>query len=713
MIVQQCLHGYKDGHRLIATSANVSKESEKELAILSDLSGNAGGQEFPPYLTGYPLQADNLYAFARTWPATEMRRPGCVWTHTLLIGLNDLPIGQTLSKLMSYFRRPFGPNGPKDYSEQIEIRSSTSDAAFCPGNELELELGPVGSWLHSAIQAFYAESKPIMLLGDMSLIEPTLLSLWTQGWSTLQYNLSFCTLAISPRSAKRRSFELQASTHQMLRKSSWSNAKTILIDTVRPRDASPAGYQTWSMLVANDVCHPNAGGYRDFLRTFGEEFVDERNAVPRLSRVFEILALEDASSQSSIVDRVREEFPLSSDAVKLKRWLFGFRAEPTAFRSPSASYFSLLKQLLSSEHINAFDQAAVTVREGLTANWQRLSGAQRAQLLAEVTLANVSPVVDAILEGVAAAISERELAWLPSGAPQVLARLVSLRPELMASAQIWQHPLFVTEWLESNAETMRALDKETARRIVHASLTADAGYAAPIFGSLWGPPVAVSCLRFVDAESCRESREPAREWKAVVGKYATEVIDEISAWPEVSSAAVALVACAIGASGKQIAARTWTSILDRLRADDNELTPAVKSALLEVALQDSGEAASRLLEYGFEDVHTSLVRSELSLDAWNRLRKYLPPLTIWDSWDTAERLRRGVSAWYVRNQRPLEEVFALTDDEVCMRRLLRAIRLQLEGRHYLADQLKHFDSYDEETARWKLDLAKEVARWGI
>ena len=40
---------------------------------------------FESYLTAYPLPRSSLVAFARTWTAPEMPRPGCVWTHTLLI----------------------------------------------------------------------------------------------------------------------------------------------------------------------------------------------------------------------------------------------------------------------------------------------------------------------------------------------------------------------------------------------------------------------------------------------------------------------------------------------------------------------------------------------------------------------------------------------------------------------------------------------------
>ena len=42
----------------------------------SDLSGSSTGIKFDSYLTGYPVAELGMYAFARTWYANEMRRPG-------------------------------------------------------------------------------------------------------------------------------------------------------------------------------------------------------------------------------------------------------------------------------------------------------------------------------------------------------------------------------------------------------------------------------------------------------------------------------------------------------------------------------------------------------------------------------------------------------------------------------------------------------------
>ena len=87
--IDQVLHGYSDGHSLLHNSVDLPKEAQRAILILSDMSGPSMIEGFEEYLTGYQLPETDYYAFAKTWHAPEMERPGCVWTHTLLIKHTD------------------------------------------------------------------------------------------------------------------------------------------------------------------------------------------------------------------------------------------------------------------------------------------------------------------------------------------------------------------------------------------------------------------------------------------------------------------------------------------------------------------------------------------------------------------------------------------------------------------------------------------------
>ncbi len=74
-LIHQTVHGYSDGHRLLASSCRIPKEAERVLLLLSDLSGSSGGEKFDPYLTAYPVASTDFYALARTWAAPSWVAP--------------------------------------------------------------------------------------------------------------------------------------------------------------------------------------------------------------------------------------------------------------------------------------------------------------------------------------------------------------------------------------------------------------------------------------------------------------------------------------------------------------------------------------------------------------------------------------------------------------------------------------------------------------
>jgi GTPase-associated protein 1, N-terminal domain type 1 len=127
--LQQALHGYADGHRQLALSTQLKPRDLKTMLVLSDLSGPSAAIEPAGYLTGYPLGDSKMYAIARTWPAPEMSRPGCVWTHTILINFADIATLNDASTLLPLFRRPTGESMAA-YGESVETPLDSSTAAL-------------------------------------------------------------------------------------------------------------------------------------------------------------------------------------------------------------------------------------------------------------------------------------------------------------------------------------------------------------------------------------------------------------------------------------------------------------------------------------------------------------------------------------------------------------------------------------------------------
>ena len=121
MIIEQTLYGYNKGHGLLSSSFTVRPNNDSSLmSVLSDWTGFRNELGEDSYMTFYPLSNGEKYAFAKTWYAEEMERPGCVWTHTLIVDLKDMDRNFDFRVLNDYFRRP-QKDDYEFYQHKIEI----------------------------------------------------------------------------------------------------------------------------------------------------------------------------------------------------------------------------------------------------------------------------------------------------------------------------------------------------------------------------------------------------------------------------------------------------------------------------------------------------------------------------------------------------------------------------------------------------------------
>jgi GTPase-associated protein 1, N-terminal domain type 1 len=185
---QQCLHGYDGGHRLLTASVRLVPERLRVLQVMSDISGHAMSEGFKSYLTAYPL--GEWYAFARTWEAPEMPRPGCVWTHTILLPQSE-PVTD-LGALLPLFARPTGTTtDATTFSKAIEINS---EAAMRIRDLSERETR------QAMIHAYFDTDLPLLVGVDSSdVVERSFIAIWRLQPKRMRYNMSFCTGSLDVR----------------------------------------------------------------------------------------------------------------------------------------------------------------------------------------------------------------------------------------------------------------------------------------------------------------------------------------------------------------------------------------------------------------------------------------------------------------------------------------------------------------------------------
>lgn len=189
MRIEQVLHGYKDGHQLLASSTKaLSPSDRRKMALLSDWNEYVSAQEDDSsYLMCYPLPDSPYYVVAKTWYADEKERPGCVWTHSLLIDIQGQTSFFDYEQLYPLFKRPKeGFYGP--YEEALEIGENAQRELM--SGEYD-DMPSLDYWLWQML----ANNVPLMLTyqGNSLKSQLLVLSLMNHIPKAMLRGMSFCS----------------------------------------------------------------------------------------------------------------------------------------------------------------------------------------------------------------------------------------------------------------------------------------------------------------------------------------------------------------------------------------------------------------------------------------------------------------------------------------------------------------------------------------
>ncbi len=195
--VERQVHGYQQGHQLLAASVHLPKMDQLIVNQLSDVAGPLRPRErFEPYLTAYPLPSGERFVLARTWQDLTVARAGCVRTLSLIIPIGEWAEADSLSAYLDELRLDRLPDA-RDAS-RVVVRETGAEP-----------LPPVptfnGSELLEAL--FLEDARPVVVLDaqDPDLIATRLL---TALWPSLRRRFAVSTFGRSPRKVAGRDFDL-------------------------------------------------------------------------------------------------------------------------------------------------------------------------------------------------------------------------------------------------------------------------------------------------------------------------------------------------------------------------------------------------------------------------------------------------------------------------------------------------------------------------
>lgn len=196
-VVERQIHGYRQGHQLLAASVQLCKEDQSAIDRLSDVAGPLRPRErFAPYLTAYPLPSGEDYVLAQTWQDLTVARAGCVRTLSLIFSAADWGGAESLSPFFDLLA-----------ISQLPADADATRAIVCPAAATTLPFVPDfdGSELLEAL--FLEDPRPVVVFGEPSADLVTM-RLLTALWPSMRRRFALSTFALSPRKVGGRDFDL-------------------------------------------------------------------------------------------------------------------------------------------------------------------------------------------------------------------------------------------------------------------------------------------------------------------------------------------------------------------------------------------------------------------------------------------------------------------------------------------------------------------------
>lgn len=303
--LHQMLHGYKLGHNYIQGSIVLpSTHDMDKIATLSDWSEYVGINNERDYITAYPLDESPYYVVAMTWYADGMRRPGCVWTHSLLIHKDDLIKITDFCNLLYLFEVPLTEN----FESYSTPRAFVEDA-----KEAATHLSDIGENRAAEVYESLLSTTPSFILSEFTSqqSQELLLTLLNYLPTEIMKNKSICSGTASPRAYDGKYLSLQFVTHD-------GNAVKYLSN----RTTAP-----WSQLVGISVVN-NRPQLANLIRHYQDELGD---SVEMLSGFLSVVVLINRTCKDEeekqqvlleIINTLSKTFPNQQEGKVFKSAVF-------------------------------------------------------------------------------------------------------------------------------------------------------------------------------------------------------------------------------------------------------------------------------------------------------------------------------------------------------------------------------------------------------
>ena len=662
--IQQTIHGYSEGHRLLASSVRLPKDAERLILLLSDLSGSTGGEEFDPYLTGYPVESAGCYALARTWPAQEMSRPGCVWTHTLLIRDKLLAGLIRPELLLPLFRRPSHACGYSEYQEEIPIPEGFQDEDASLSDNTEI----APSLAERLLRALYGSPDPrtVLAVPRYAFADTPLLWIWRLQWESLRRRFTFCGGSRGPRSLDGEPFILQAALERDLRRLDRGPTPPSLVPWTAEKSSAD---EEWIREAAE--AHAGSAGkpLRVFIDRVGRGLPGDTTLFRPVVQAYMILTRRsDLDVVDELIGFTAKEYPKADLGTDFKRAILGDNLG-------GLSDSELIQGLATTENYQAFDADTLGIRAKATALWSSEETAWK--LLVQLLSGRRNPLGEEVVFGLTTSMPPTLLRAATDAPYDVLRGIISRNPSLAYSEHLWDSPATHSRAAKALAACKDVL-VSVSHKVIIVALEAKADPVNPSLIDVFGPASVATVLEWLNQNTARQLPQG---WQASLAGQSPEMLTWLHSHevhPETASFILATLNLEM-----VLASPLLPLVLMKHLDSKGAVSVTLAARLLQAALSTSSSTAVDLASVTLDLVYKAAAASLLPDSAWHGLSTMLPESYWWPGWDRCLRLRKGIAEKFRNEDWPASKLIGITRDDALFGAIVSELRSRRSGRRVL------------------------------
>lgn len=625
IIIHQTLHGYSSGHHLLESSVVLSDDSKRKMDILSDLSGTDAIDEFNFYYSGYLLESEELIVFSKTWYASEMSRPGCVWTHSLLIPIQSAAFcAANIDVLLTKFKRPSISESQTKYSESLVINAH--ERILQKYNDKKIQY---------LIWVMIGQTPPNYIVAkDSEEFIKELLFIWFTCYSELSYDYSFITGTSFIKSDNSNIISLQFCSKQVRNKLSHTSSNITLMKSIDDVQKFPQ----WVINTHEILLNGEWGKFLAFKELLCDGSLSEVS-LTSLIKLYSCFYNEknsiDIYASLELIDKLfEEERPIIGNKL-LELYFQGAFQEWGVY----TAYSNIVVATIKFNWINVLPETLeLLIQKGFSTDF--IGSKKIVQYLVKIDNSSLQEKYLPIYASLLSASSFESFSDMDYSVCNVL---IAINSTLAGCDAIWKQSRGFQHGILNSLQICKneyRLDNKVLRIILDNS---EFDFSSEIY-NIWGETsififleylLGIEHLRHSDTskmiELCKQYSYIAadlfeKDLERLTSKQIFELMKIINPFTDKLT------------SKSLISAYSVFDINSLSEYEKNEIA----DFYLPFIISSKDTFPYEIISFAVTNVHERLSKLTYPEEKWDKLQKFLPSVTVFTQWDRCKRLRKAI-----------------------------------------------------------------------